>query len=267
MTKEFPRRLADGLYWLGDCGLLPPIGSDAGLHGYASVFLVCGDDRSVIVEGGVPDQLDLVDAQLDDLIARGVVPPVEYVFPTHAEPPHSSGVGLWLEKFPQATLCGDVRDYHLIFPHFADRFRANKVGDRIDLGGSDFVFVEPIIRDLDATLWGFDTKRRALFPGDGFAYSHFHDAGQCGLVAEEAPELAFAEMAATFAERALYWMVFTDMEPYIQRLDQLIFSELNALLIAPTHGMVITDPTRTCPLIYDGLRKSSRVTAEALGTA
>jgi hypothetical protein len=84
------------------------------------------------------------------------------------------------------------------------------VGDRIDLGGSDFVF---------------------------------------------------AEMAATFAERALYWMVFTDMEPYIQRLDQLIFTDLEVKMIAPTHGMPITDSAQTCPLIYDGLRKSSKVTA------
>ena len=189
------------------------------------------------------------------------VPPVEYVFPTHAEPPHSSGIGLYLEKFPQAVLCGDVRDYHLIFPEHADRFRACAVGDRLDLGGGEFVFVEPVIRDLDATLWGFDTARATLFPGDGFAYSHFHDAGQCGLVAEEVPELPFAEMAAVFAERALYWMVFTDMEPYIQRLDRLIFTELGVELIAPTHGMPITDVARTCPLIYQGLRKSSKVTA------
>ena len=28
-----------------------------------------------------------------------------------------------------------------------------------------------VIRDLRTTWWGFDTKERVLFPGDGFAYS------------------------------------------------------------------------------------------------
>jgi flavorubredoxin len=265
MNESLPRELADGLYWLSGCGILPPIGTMQ-LHGYASVFLLCGEERSIIIEGGDPERLDLIDAQLDDVIAREGLPPVEFVFATHAEPPHSSGVGLWLEKFPEAVLCGDVRDYHLYFPGLTERFRPTALGERLDLGGSQFVFVEAVIRDLDATLWGFDTRTRTLFPGDGFAYSHFHEAGQCGLVAEEAPELGLEEMAATFAERALYWMVFTDMEPYVERLDSLIFTELDARLIAPTHGMPITDPARTCPRIYDGLRRSSRVNTPSTAT-
>jgi flavorubredoxin len=260
-----PRKLADGLYWLSECGVLPPIGTMR-LHGYASVFLLCGERRSMIIEGGDPERLDLIDFQLDRLIGEQGLPPVEFVFATHAEPPHSSGVGLWLEKYPNAALCGDVRDYHLYFPSFEDRFRQSVVGETIDLGGTEFVFVEPVIRDLDATLWGYDTRRRALFPGDGFAYSHYHDAGQCGLVAEEVPELGLEEMAATFAQRALYWMVFTDMEPYIERLHEMIFTELEAELIAPTHGMPITDPARTCPRIYDGLRMSSKVNTTATVT-
>jgi flavorubredoxin len=260
MSHALPRRLADGIYWLSECAVLPPIG-DTYLHGYASVFLVCGERRSIIVEGGDPERLDLIERQLDDLFAGERLPPIEYVFATHAEPPHSSGVGLWLEKYPDAVLCGDVRDYHLYFPRQADRLVRCEIGDRIDLGGTEFVFVEPVIRDLDATLWGFDTARRALFPGDGFAYSHLHDAGQCGLVAEEAPDLGFAEMAATFSERALNWMVYTDMEPYVERLHALIFDELHARLIAPTHGMPITDPALICPRIYDGLRMSSTVDA------
>jgi hypothetical protein len=39
------------------------------------------------------------------------------------------------------------------------------------------------------TWWGFDTRERVLFPGGGFAYSHYHEDGHCGLVAEEAVSL------------------------------------------------------------------------------
>ena len=50
----------------------------------------------------------------------------------------------------------------------------------IDLGDRQFMAVEPVIRDLRTTLWGFDTGERVLFPGDGFAYSHYHWDDHCG---------------------------------------------------------------------------------------
>src|SRR2546426_9449576 len=94
-----PRTIADGVYWLSECDLLPSSGETALLHGYPSAFVVCGEERSIIVEGGDPAHLDFVDAQLDHLVEKIGIPPIEYVFVTHAEPPHSGGVGLWLEKF------------------------------------------------------------------------------------------------------------------------------------------------------------------------
>ena len=45
--------------------------------------------------------------------------------------------------------------------------------------------IEPVVRDLRTSNWGFDTKTRCLFPGDGFAYSHYHWDGHCGMVAED----------------------------------------------------------------------------------
>ena len=64
-----------------------------------------------------------------------------------------------------------------------------KEGDEIDLGGRGFRAVEPVVRDMRTTWWGFETRDRVLFPGDGFAYSHYHEDGHCGLVAEEAASL------------------------------------------------------------------------------
>ena len=81
----------------------------------------------------------------------------------------------------------------------------------------------------------------------------------CGKVAEEAPELDLPDMTAVFAELALYWTRFSDMEPYIERLDQLI-AELEVELICPTHGLPITDFDLTLPRIREGLRVGSKVT-------
>ena len=82
--------------------------------------------------------------------------------------------------------------------------------------------VEPVIRDLRTTWWGFDTKERVLFPGDGFAYSHYHEDGHCGLVAEEAISLDLPDVSSTFADLALFWTKFADMNVYCDRLDELI---------------------------------------------
>ena len=82
--------------------------------------------------------------------------------------------------------------------------------------------VEPVIRDLRTTWWGFDTKERVLFPGDGFAYSHYHEDGHCGLVAEEAVSLDLPDVSSTFADLALFWTKFADMNVYCDRLDHLI---------------------------------------------
>ena len=60
-------------------------------------------------------------------------------------------------------------------------------------------------------------------------------------------------MTGLFAELALYWTRFSDMEPHIAQLSALI-AELDVALIAPTHGLPITDLRRTVPLVLDGLR-------------
>lgn len=176
--RSLPRELAPGLHRLGACLQLPY--KDTVLHAYNSVYLLSGADASILIEAGFAKDLDAIERQPDELLAAGA-PEVRYLFVTHAEPPHSSGIGLFLDKFPSAQLVGDVRDLELIFPQFAGRTVQAEEGDEIDLGGTRFRLIEAVLRDYPATLWGFDTARRALFPGDGFAYMHHH-AGQCACV-------------------------------------------------------------------------------------
>jgi hypothetical protein len=75
----------------------------------------------------------------------------------------------------------------------------------------------------------------------------------CGKLAEEAGELEVAEMTGLFADLALYWTRFTDMEPYTERLEQML-ERRQVNLIAPTHGLPIADIGRTVPAVLDGLR-------------
>lgn len=251
--NPLPREIAHGVFWLGGC--LHNAYQGKIYHSYQSAYLVRGESSSLLVETGHPKDLPVFEAQLASILSDGQAP-LKYIFATHQETPHAAGLGSWMRKYPDALACGDIRDYHLIFPDFVGRYLPLKSGETVDLGGTEFIVIDAIIKDLNSTQWGFDRSRRILFPGDGFAYGHYHEAGQCGKLAEEVPTLAISDMTALFAELALYWTRFTDMEPYIRRLSECI-AELNVTMIAPIHGLPITDLDRTLPKVMEGLRLGS----------
>jgi flavorubredoxin len=253
-TTRLPRELADGVHWLGECLEMPYRGTF--LHSGDSLFLVRGDDASVLVESGLPNDLEVIEAQLETLLRDG--PPLRYLWATHPETPHAGGVGYWLERYPDAVLCGDVRDYHLFFPEFEDRFRPLAIGESIDLGGTEFRAVKPVLYDIISTQWGFDTRRKALFTGDGFAYAHYHLAAQCSCFAEEVDELDIPDMTGLFSELSLRWSKYHEMEPIVERLNRLM-EELEVEVVGPTHGLPLTDVGATMPKIVQGLLTAHKV--------
>ena len=252
--KELPREIAPGVFWLGDC--LEQRANSKIYHTYNAAFLLVGNDASMIIETGHPKDFPKIEQQLATL--KKGLPPVKYLFVTHQETPHAGGLGRILHRFPEAILCGDISDYHWAFPQYVHRMKSLREGDELDLGGRKFVVVEPVIRDLRTTWWGFDTKERVLFPGDGFAYSHYHEDGHCGLFAEEAISLDIPEVSAVFADRALFWTKFTDMNLYVNRL-QYLMDKYDVQFIAPTHGLPILNPKVTLPKIKEGLLFGSSV--------
>lgn len=258
--NPLPREIAPGIHWLGQCSAIPFRGKL--LHQYSSVFIVAGDEASIVVEGGMTRDTPVIEQQLQSLIAAGVPEP-KYLFLSHTEIPHAGGIGRFLRRFPDAIACGDVGDLHLVFPEYADRFVTLNPGDSLLLGGTQFQIVEAVFRDLPYTRWGFDTRRKVLFASDGFSYSHYHQAGHCGSLAEESSSLAIADQVALFAMAAFYWTQFVDVDPYIERLERLVFDELGASLIAPTHGLPIGDPVATLPEIARGLRAGSALSTTA----
>ena len=251
--NPLPREIAPDVYWLGEC--LEQRFRGVVYHGYNAAFLVIGETASMLVETGHPKDFPHIERQMKALLTDR--PPLRYLFITHQETPHSGGLARVMSRYPEAVLVGDVSDYHLVVPQYADRLRPMERGETIDLGGRGFMAVEPVIRDLRTTWWGFETRDRVLFPGDGFAYSHYHEDGHCGLTAEEAISLDLPDVSATFANLALFWTTFADMERYIERLD-VVLKELGVRTIAPTHGLPITDMGRTVARVSEGIVAASR---------
>jgi flavorubredoxin len=260
--NPLPREIAPGVFWLGEC--LEQRARGKIYHSYNAAFLVVGSAHSLLIETGHPKDFLVIEKQIRSILGNGNRPPLRYLFLTHEETPHSGGLGRVLQTHPGVTVHGDVSDYHLAFPEFAERLFPMREGDWLDLGDRRFVAVEPIIRDLRTTWWGFDTGARVLFPGDGFAYSHYHEDGHCGLMAEEARTLDLGDVSAVFAEKALFWTKFVDMEPYIARLAVQL-EMLDVRTIAPTHGLPISNVAATVPLVMDGLRFGSRAEMTPMG--
>lgn len=74
--------------------------------------------------------------------------PLDQVFPTHSELPHSGLLERWMREFPQAAAVGDMRDYPLHYPHLAHRFRQVSPGDSLELGDRRLLSLPPVWRDL-----------------------------------------------------------------------------------------------------------------------
>ncbi|MET8878443.1 hypothetical protein ACWEO2_31805 [Nocardia sp. NPDC004278] len=246
-----PREVAPGIFWLGECHLQRY--NDRLLHSYNSAFLVTGDDASLIVDTGHLVHLPIIEAQLDLLLTDA--PPLRWSWTTHQETPHSGGVGRLMTKFPELTLIGDVRDHHLFFPGYEDRFERRKVGDSVDLGGTEFQIVDATIKDLNGTQWGFDTARKVLFAGDGFCYGHYHTDDACGHLVEEVPGVEIAEHTKLFSEFSLHWMTLVPMAPYVEALQRQV-AALDVSLVCSTHGLPFSDLDRTANEVYRGMLAS-----------
>lgn len=250
------RGIAPGVEWLAACLTLI---TREDLHSHVSMFLVDGGDRTLLVDAGHPvHRLALLDTLAAILGERQL----DFVFPTHPEVPHAGNIRQLATRYPDLVVCGDVRDYHLTHPTLADRLAWLKPGDSLDLGSTKVTFIEPAIRDLPNTLWAHDERSGALFVSDAFGYAHYHQDGQCAMVAEEIPADPTVEQIAFLNDNALFWTRFADLAPYFRKYHEIV-SSFSVGLLAPGHGSVITRPARMVEVMRNGMRASQAARSAA----
>lgn len=251
-----PIRLADGVWWMGDCFVWPAPPGEQVQHAYTSCFLVEGAERSLLVDTGHPNDWGPLRRQLEDRAAAGS-PPLEWVFPTHPEVTHAGNLWRLMDTYPDLRMVGDVRDHHLSVPEFSDRFVHVQPGDELDLGGRALVFLEALLRDLPSSLWGYDTGSQTLFCSDGLGFGHYHGAEQCGKLAEEVPDLPIEQLIGEFLESSLYWTRLRSVAPHAERLRKLLGGDYPAKVIAPAHGSPITDTSASLARILAGVEQQA----------
>lgn len=243
---QLPRMIAADVMWTGGCMALELRGEL--VHSHFGIYAIRGSQKTMLVDTGHPIHAAEIEAALEEFLGGR---PLDYIFPTHAEFPHFGLMPKWLRKYPEAIVVGEVRDYPLYYPEEAHRFRVMDIGEAIDLGGRELVFVPAIWCDLKDTFWAFDTRDRILFVADGFSLTHHHTPGHCGLKASELATPAIETMQV-LNELALQWTRYTDSTKTFRQLDTL-FEILQPRFIAPAHGSVIDSPELMLPLIKRGM--------------
>lgn len=233
---DLPRRVTEGVYWLGGC--LQTTLRATEIHAHVSTYLLLGERESLLVDTGHPKDWAAVSDALDAILDSR---PLDYVFPTHPELPHAGNLVRLLKKYPEARVCGDVRDYHLYHPELIDRFEAWSVGDSVDLGGLEFVVTPAIVRDLPNSQWGFEKVNGVLFVADAFGFAHHHGVGECAMFAEDMTELPDVELVHFITDAALYWTRFHDIQSSIDAVVALRETHPTRIL-APAHGNLIREP-------------------------
>jgi hypothetical protein len=258
-----PREFAPGIHWLGECVSLSVVGRTA--HGYASAFLIVGDAKTLLVDTGMPQSWEAISSSLDAVLGGRSL---DYVFPTHPELPHAGNIARLLDKYPAALAVGDVRDYHLYYPHIGGRLSSLAEGAELDLGGGyRFAAVEAVIRDLPNTHWGYEASQQVLFVSDGFSYFHqppaaestgwdepSHEEGECALMSSEFGKLPDVSTAAYFAGSNLYWTRHVDDSTDLFEEFQRLTERYPTRFVAPTHSNVVDNLDDVVPVIREAHR-------------
>jgi len=240
-NPHLPREVTPGLHWLGGCSdsagwpgreHLPSV------HEPISVYLFVGSERTVLIDPGHAALWYSLEGQIETALAGR---PLDYIFPTHPEIPHSGNLGRLCREYPDAKVIGDTRDYWLFYPEI-DRSRYVPLahGESVSLGDSDFVALEPIWRDLTASMWGYETGGRILFPADGLGVLHPHSLDACGLLPDELPGVDQADPGWLALRGPFHWMEFRDPKPGCAAFRSLL-EAYPVSTVCSAHGAPITD--------------------------
>lgn len=249
-APKFPREIAPRTFWFGCC--LEVSEGARILHNHNSCYLVVGDKATVLIDTAMPFGWKTLRPELASALGDR---PLDFVFPTHPEGPHMGNIGPLLDTYPDLRIVGDLRNYHLYYPHALERMQTVRAGNSLDLGGRQLQFVPAFVHDLPNTLWGYDPGERILFVSDAYPYTHDHEVGQCALTSEELPSEIRPEDTSIVIGRALNWAHYVDAAGMLRELRR-FFDTHPVDQIAPAHGGVITNPQVITRVFELGLQRA-----------
>ncbi|RTL68627.1 MAG: hypothetical protein EKK42_09430 [Pseudonocardiaceae bacterium] len=199
-----------------------------------------------MIDTGHPKDWRAIRTKLEALLNGRTL---DFIIPTHPEYPHAGNIGSLAAQYPESTVVGDVRDYHLYYPDLASRLVSVDSGQPLDLGSDAILSIVPgVIRDLSNTIWVHDSVGRVLYVSDGFGYSHRHGSGECVCLSSEMYSAPGRGEAVFVLERAMPWSRLVRNAEAVQAVHDLMLRH-PADTVAPAHGNVIDNPVDLLPTL------------------
>jgi len=251
------RQISPGCFVLNGCFQMSLYGRQ--FHTHAAAYLVRGRDASVLIDTGHAKDGPNIEAFIRSVVGDELT----YVLPTHEEYPHAGNLDALLGAFPKAKAVGEVRNYHLYYPHHDrdGRFVRMAPGEQLDLGDRKVTVLPGLIHDLPATCWAHDDGDELLFVSDAFAFSHYR-SDECTLLTHELSFRPGVEDTRMVLDLALYWVRFSDNRGLIESVGHML-QQYPTRMICPAHGNVVTDVVELTKLmekafLANGVKKNSR---------
>jgi flavorubredoxin len=193
ITRGLPRMVLPDLWWVGGCTdprgapLRNPAAPQRPMnelnHGHCVAYVILGSKKTIMVDPGHFGLWYTIDGQLDKVLGDR---PLDYIYVSHQEIPHTGNLGRLMAKYPESIAIGDVRDYHLFHPEVElRRLRHMTHGEGVDLGDRQFLLLDAIWKDLSGTMYGYDTKLKLIYTPDVFEFSHHAEPDVCGTMLHE----------------------------------------------------------------------------------
>ena len=95
----------------------------------ASAFLVRGTEATLLLDVGAPFFARMESVIADLLAGRKL----DWIFPIHLEQAHAGGLPQIANRFAEAQIVADARDYEYYFPELAPRVTNVRPGNELEL--------------------------------------------------------------------------------------------------------------------------------------
>ena len=262
------KKLTENIYWVGATDW-----NVRNFHGYSTergstynAYLLVGEKIALIdtVKAGFSEEM------LSRI--RSVTDPakIDIIVSNHAEPDHSGSLREVLALAPDAEVCTAAGSgKQALSLYYGDlRIREIRTGDTLDLGGLTLSFVQTPMVHWPDNMVCYCREAKILFSNDAFG-QHYATSGILDC------ENDGAEVA--YQAKKYYANI---VNPYTSQVEKALaaLEGLDIGLIAPSHGVLWTDPSRAVSLyrsfigdrrekavvVYDSMWHSTERMAEAI---
>lgn len=213
-----PVELSPGLHWVEACHDL------GGVHKHVAVYLVEGEEGTVLVDSGSFHHREEIREAVADLAPGGV----DALVLSHSDYPHSANVSGFVADGAELVASSGAPEKQGL----PDARKAD-IGGGMTVAGREMRFVDPPLADRSHTTWVYDVDTRTLFTADGFGSRHPPD--RCSATSADLDGGIGADAVYEFHRHELPWLRYVDPDRLRGALED-VFEAHPPDWVAPIHG-------------------------------